>query len=200
MTNIIKLPKPEKNLEFPLMKALENRRSKRKWKSEPLSEQEVANLLWAACGVTKPETKRCKSKRTAPSGCNSQSIKIYVALPHGLFRYDETAHSLIKISPEDIRANIGTQKMMHSAPVGLIYVSDYSKMNSILFKNEERKRFISGADAAFISQNVYLYCAAAKLSTVVIALVNREKLHRVMCLKEHEKIVYTQAVGKSLDE
>jgi hypothetical protein len=52
MTYVVKLPEPQINLDFPLMKALEKRRSIRKWKDAPISEQELSNLLWAACGIT----------------------------------------------------------------------------------------------------------------------------------------------------
>lgn len=200
MARAMKLPPPQKDNDFPLMRALEKRRSVRKWKNDPLSDQELSNLLWAACGITKEETRNSKSKRTAPSACNSQEIKIYVALQKGVFLYDEKEHQLIQVLSSDIRESIGTQKMMHSAPVGLIYVSDYSKMTSFLFKENDERWFMSGADTCFISQNVYLYCATAKLSTVVLGLVKREKLHKIMGLKEHEKVVFAQVVGKSLDE
>lgn len=200
MANKIKLPPLQKELEFPLMKALEKRRSIRKWKEDALSDQELSNLLWAACGITKEKTRSSKSKRTAPSASNTQAIKIYVAMEKGLFLYDETNHQLIQVLSKDIRENIGTQNIMHSAPVGLIYVSDYTKMKTYLFKDEDRRWFVSGTDTGFISQNVYLYCAAANLSTVVLGLVNREKLHDIMGLKEHEKVVYTQVIGRSIDE
>lgn len=199
MTNIIKLPQPQKDLEFPLMKALEMRRTKRKWKDSNLSDQEISNLLWAACGITHEETKKSKSRRTAPSACNSQEIKIYIALYNGLFLYNETNHQLIKVLSEDIRKDIGTQKMMRSAPVGLIYVSDYSKLKTIIFKDDNRKWFTSTADAGFISQNVYLYSAAANLNTVILSLVDRDKLHRIIGLKDFEKVIYTQAIGKPMD-
>jgi SagB-type dehydrogenase family enzyme len=200
MSSTIKLPAPEKNLDFPLMKAVEKRRSTRKWKDEPISDQELSNLLWAACGVTKEETRSSKSKRTAPSACNSQEIKIYVAMKNGVFFYDENGHQLVQVLSKDVRENIGTQKMMRSAPVGLVYVADFSKMTNFLFRNDEQRLFFAATDVGFVSQNVYLYCAAAKLSTVVLGLVNRDKLHEVMGLKECEKILFTQVVGKSLDE
>ncbi len=118
----------------------------------------------------------------------------------GVFLYDEKERQLDQVLSEDIRDNISTQKMMHSAPVGLIYVSDFSRLKTYLTKDENRKWFVSGTDTGFISQNVYLYCAAAKLSTAILGLVNREKLQKIMGLKEHEKVVYTQVVGKSIDE
>lgn len=199
MTESIKLPQPQKDLEFPLMKALELRRTKRKWKGLNLTEQEISNLLWAACGVTQEETKNSKSRRTAPSACNSQEIKVYIAMQNGLYLYNETKHQLIKVLSVDIRKHLGTQKMMHSAPLGLIYVSDFSRLKTFIFNEETRKWYTSSADAAFISQNVYLYCAAANLSTVILSLVNREKLHREMGLKDYEKVIYTQVVGKSME-
>lgn len=198
MTNIIKLPDQQTDSNFPLMKALAIRRSIRKWKKVPLSSQEISNLLWAWCGITQKQTNRIKSKRTAPSACNSQEIKIYIALKNGIFRYDENNHNLMLISSKDIRKHIGTQKMMHSAPVGL-YVADYSKLSSFLFTNDDRRWFISCTDAGFISQNIYLYCDAAGLSTVIISFVDRNKLHNLVGLKECERVVYSQVVGKSID-
>ena len=198
MQTTIQLPPPQIDLEFPLMKALMQRRSIRKWKDEPLSDQDLSNLLWAACGITLQETNRSKSRRTAPSASNSQVIKVYVTKQDGLFLYEEKHHRLIQIHSKNLMEHIGTQKMMHAAPLGLIYVSDYSKMRSYIGKEEHQKLFVSGTDAGFISENVYLYCTAANLSTVVLGLVNREKLHELMGLQAHEKVIYSQVVGKAV--
>ena len=89
--NNIKLPEPQKNLEFPLMKALEIRRTIRKWSDLPIEEQDLSNLLWAACGITKHKTGKEKSKRTAPSACNSQEIRVYTLMKQGVFLYHEDA-------------------------------------------------------------------------------------------------------------
>jgi SagB-type dehydrogenase family enzyme len=195
MENIIKLPEPQKDLEFPLMKALENRRSIRKWKDVPMSKQEISNLLWAACGITKSKYGNIKSKRTAPSACNSQEIRVYAIMKEGVFLYNEEDHELIEVIPGDIRDNIGTQKMMKSAPMGLVFVADLSRMKSPFLKSMEAKRFSAWVDTGYISQNVYLYCAASNLGTVVLALINRDKLHKLMGLNNNEKIVLTQVVG-----
>ncbi len=60
-------------------------------------------------------------------------------------------------------------------------------MKGPLLKNKEAQRFSAWVDTGFISQNVYLYCAAADLGTVVLALINRDKLGKQMNLEEHEK-------------
>ena len=200
MNDLIKLPEPQRDLDFPLMKAIELRRTKRKWKNSELSEQEISNLLWAACGITHRETKRSKSRRTAPSACNSQEIKVYLALSTGVFLYDEKNHQLIKVLSKDVRADIGKQKMMRSAPVGLVYVSDYNRLKTFYFKDEQSKWYTSTTDAGFMSQNVYLYCAAANLSTAILGLIDRDKLHQLIGLSDHEKVVYTQVVGEPLSK
>jgi len=195
MDHIIKLPEPQTELDFPLMKALENRRSIRKWEDTRISKQDLSNLLWAACGITKKPYGKVKSKRTAPSACNSQEIRVYTLLENGVFLYNEDNHELIEIATEDIREHTGTQKMMKSAPMGLVFVADLSRMKSPFLKNKEAQRFCAWVDTGYISQNVYLYCVAANMGTVALSLVDRDKLHKLMQLKEHEKIVLTQVVG-----
>lgn len=198
MIESLTLPQPQKDLDFPLMKAIQLRKTKRKWQEAELSEQDLSNLLWVACGEIQQESNNSKSRRTIPSACNSQEIRVYVALQKGLFLYNENQHRLEKILEADIREHIGTQTMMQSAPVGLIYVSDYSRLTNLFFKNDDVRFQTSATDAAFIGQNVYLYCAATNLSTAFLGLVDREKLHSIMQLGEHEKVVYTQVVGRSL--
>ena len=193
--NTIILPKPQTELEFPLMKALEQRRTVRKWSDEPVSQQDLSNLLWAACGITKQKYGKVKSKRTAPSACNSQEIRVYALMEQGVFLYNEECHELKLIKAMDIRENVGRQKMMKAAPLGLVFVADLSRMSGPLFRNKEAQRFCAWVDTGYISQNIYLYCAAAHLGTAVLALIDRDKLHTAMGLQEHEKIVLTQVVG-----
>ena len=199
MDTMIILPDPEKELDYPLMKALGNRRTTRKWKDDELSTQEISNLLWAACGITRMKKGKMKSKRTVPSACNSQEIRVYVLMKQGVFVYNEDTHALLMIHSKDVRENIGTQNMMRSAPLGLVLVADLSRMSSPLWKSQEAKRFCAWVDTGYISQNIYLYCAASNLGTAALALVDRETLHTAMNLQDHENIVVTQVVGHSIE-
>src|SRR5450830_306309 len=72
----IQLPPPQTEIGKPLMQALKLRQSSRSFDSKALPLQEVSNLLWAACGVNRPES----GKRTAPSAMNWQEVDVYVAL------------------------------------------------------------------------------------------------------------------------
>jgi SagB-type dehydrogenase family enzyme len=196
--NDIMLPPPQLDLDFPLMEALQLRRTIRKWKTEPLSIQEVSDILWCACGETKPATKRSKNRRTMPSACNSQLVHVYAALPSGVYRYVESEHKLMQITDEDIRSNIGTQKMMKSAPFGLIYAADFGKSTGIIKSDYGQKMFVGGTETGFMSQNVYLYCAAAGFNTVILALTDRQYLKEKLKLDESSEVIYTQIVGKAI--
>lgn len=195
----IQLPQPNLDMSYPLMHALQERRTIRKWQSSPVSMQDLSNLLWAACGITQEAKGKTKAKRTVPSACNSQEIKVYVLKEDGVFLYEEYEHVLIEVSDEDIRSILGKQKMMQNAPLGLVLVADLSRFTSPYVKNLKAQEFTAWVDTGYVSQNIYLYCTAANLGTTALFLIDRNKLEVRMQLGPHEKIVMTHAVGYVLE-
>lgn len=179
----IALPAPRKTGGMPLMEALNARQTQRTFSAEPLSEQMLADLLWAAFGVNRDD-----GKRTAPSARNMQEIDIYVALPSGLYLYDAKQNLLSQWLKEDIREKTGKQPFTQKAPVNLIYVADFDRIRG-------ETEFYSAADTGFISQNVYLFCASEGLHTVVLGWVDKDALHDAMKLKPSQHIILTQPVG-----
>ena len=184
----IVLPKPQTEGGKPLMQALKERSSGREFSTRELPPQVLSNLLWAACGVNRPES----GKRTAPSASNRQEIDIYVATASGLYLYSPKEHRLQQVMPEDIRAAAGRQDFVKDVPVNLIYVADFAKMGG---SQEQDKIFYSAANTGFIAQNVYLYCASEGLVTVVRGLVDRPALARTMKLRPDQRVVLAQSVG-----
>jgi SagB-type dehydrogenase family enzyme len=185
----INLPAAQMERGKPLMTALKNRQSMRKFAPDKLPLQELANLLWAAFGVNRPDN----GKRTAPSAVNWQEIDVYVALPEGLYLYDAKAHTLQPVLAEDMRPFAGKQTFVQTAPVVLIYAADFDRM---VKASEENKEFYSATDTGFISQNVYLYCASEGLATVVIGMVDKPQLAQKMKLKPSQHVILTQPVGR----
>jgi nitroreductase len=51
------------------------------------------------------------------------------------------------------------------------------------------------ADAGFVSQNVYLFCASEGLATGVRALVDRPALAKALGLPERMVVLLAQSVG-----
>ena len=172
----------------PLMHVLKERKSARAFNPKKLPNRVLSNLLWAANGINRPGS----GGRTAPSAMNQQEIDIYVATAEGLYLYDVRARQLIPVLNEDIRGRTGQQAYVGEAPVNLIYVADYAKMART---GAEDRDLYAAADAGFVSQNVYLYCASEGLATVVRGSIDRNALSRVMGLRPDQKIILAQSVG-----
>ncbi len=180
------LPQPELGAGKPLMRALEQRRTTREFKTNALPEQVLGNVLWAGFGINRPAT----GHRTAPSAMNSQEIDIYVALPAGLYVYEPKPHQLKPVMRGDFRPLTG-QTFSRQAPVTLIYVSDLPRLSKA---DPGRRSFYATFDCGCISQNVYLYCASEGLASVVHDL-DRKPLTVAMKLVSGQEIVLAQAVG-----
>jgi nitroreductase len=184
----IRLLEPQMEGGRPLMRVLKDRRSSRAFSTEQLPPQVFSNMLWAAFGVNRPDSK----KRTAPSARNWQEIDVYVANADGLYLYEAKGHMLRRVLAEDIRAVTGRQPFVGEVPVNLIYVADFSRMGGA---TDEDKVLYSAAATGFISQNVYLYCASEGLATVVRGLIDRPALAKAMGLRADQKVILAQSVG-----
>lgn len=183
----VTLPPPSTSGGAPLLDVLKRRQSSRSFSARPLEPQLLSDLLWAAFGVSRPD-----GHRTAPSAVNWQEIDLYVAMSDGLFLYDASANELRLVLGQDVRAATGVQDFVAQAPVNLIYVADFSRMTDA---PPEQQSFFAPVDAGFIAQNVYLFCAAFGLATVVRGLIDRPALARVMKLQPNQHIILAQSVG-----
>lgn len=184
----IKLLAPRLESGKPLMQALKERKSSREFSSREVSPEVLSEILWAANGINRPDS----GHRTAPSAMDMQEINIYVAQTNGLYLYDAKANMLMPVLAEDIRALTGKQPFVQEAPINLIYVADLSKMSQLSAEDQD---FYAAADTGFISQNVYLYCASAGLSTVVRGYIDKLALAKAMKLRPDQKIILAQTVG-----
>jgi len=183
----ISLPPPQTQGGRPLMEALKLRRSTREFKGANLSDQALANLLWAGFGINRPENGR----RTAPSAMNSQEVDLYVALAQGLYLYDAKANELKAVSAQDLRAKTNGQPAIKDASAVLIFVADLSRLAKA---KPEMRPLYADFSAGCISQNVSLYCGSAGLATFVYDL-DRGPLAKAMKLTPEQRIILAQAVG-----
>jgi nitroreductase len=184
----ISLPAPMMDGGKPLMSALKARSSAREFSADPLPLQTLSNLLWAAWGVNRPD-----GRRTAPSASNRQEIEIYVTLPGGAYVWDAKANVLNPVAPGDHRAATGTQPFPATAALNMVYVADMAKLNRPAADPQQMLNV--GADAGFIAENVYLFCASEGLATVVRASVAKEALAKLLQLRDTQIIILAQTVG-----
>lgn len=184
----VPLPKPQTEGGMPLMQALQARGSTRDFSPEKLPPQVLSTLLWAGFGVNRPDS----GKRTAPSAMNWQEVDIYVVTAEGVSLYEAKAHALVPVLAGDLRALTGKQGYVKEAPLSLVYVADLARMGSA---SAEERALYSGADTAFIAQNVYLASASLGLGTVVRGSVDRDALGKALRLRPEQRVVLCQTVG-----
>ena len=183
----IELPKPKLDNTTTLIQALKARKTGREFAPDALPLQTLSDLLWAAFGVNRDD-----GRRTAPSAKNWQEIDIYVALPQGVYLFDGKAHALVGVVAGNLRAATGMQAFVKDAPASLVFVADLARMKDASAADRD---LYSATDAAFISQNVYLYCAAAGLTTGVRGYVDRPALAKAFGLRGDQRIILAQSVG-----
>ena len=190
-----------KTLSVDIMEALSARRTERAFSNDNLTNQQIADLLWAANGVNRAGD----GKRTAPSARNAQEIDVYLFTPVAIYRYEAVSHSLKLVKEGDYRTSAGTQPFYAAASVAISLVVDFDKMEGfddpvpmpvrgLSVYGLSAHAFYSATDVGYVSQNIYLYCAAENLGTVVCGSVDREAVANLLGI-QNGKVLLSHAIG-----
>lgn len=172
------LPKPDMIGGKTLMQTLQNRHSSREFGRRAVNQQNLADMLWAAVGVNRPD-----GKRTIPTAMNAQDLSVYVIKKDGSWLYDAQNHKLIQVNDKDLRPMFATQDYVKEAAFILVYASN----------NESAENAAMHAGSAY--QNVGLYCADKGLNNIVRGYFEKTPLEKELCLPEGSRIVVSQAIG-----
>jgi nitroreductase len=181
-----------------LRDALAKRESIRTYSDRPLQDEQLLALLWAANGVNRPDV----DGRTAPSWRTAKDTEIYVARASGVDRFDAVENRLTNVSTDDIRSKLSPQPFVATAPVVLIYVTELARIlkaagldESALDAVTEDHRIAAHVNAAVISQNVYLFCAAEGIGTCLVGGADRAAAAAALTLSAGQLVTYVQPVG-----
>lgn len=192
----INLPAPNLSQKSTsVVEALNTRHSVRSYDSaKPLSNQEISNLCWAACGKS-----RDNDHRTSPTAMNRKEITLYVFNKDGVYEYDAVANKLIKKADGDHRnlmeSNGGNggfkQEFVMDAPVSLLMVIDFQKFGS----DDEHSKMMGCVDAGNVSENINLYCQAVGLATVPRATHDTQGIKKLLNLTDKQLPIMNNPVG-----
>lgn len=193
------LPQPRKRSETSIEETLSKRRSVREYKDEPLTLQEISQLLWAAQGITAP----LWGGRTAPSAGALYPLEVYLiarkvdGVEPGVYRYLPEGHKLNRVFKGDVSdslcgAALG-QASIREAPVNLVISAFYERTTK---KYGERGIRYVHLEAGHVAQNIYLQVQSLGLGTVVIGAFDDEEVKEVLNLLEEEIPLYIIPVGK----
>lgn len=189
--DVRELPMPEMGLDLPLIEAMRLRATKRDILPEELPIELVSSLLWSAYGINRPE----EGKRVVPSAINAQEFDIYLFNHEGIYLYNAEKNSLEMVSKGDQREAISEQSYFKEAPISLVMVANYDRMKR--FKDQDVRDFYAAVDCGYISQNIYLFCASAKLATVACGGINHDKLKHILNLNNGRALLaHPVGIGK----
>ncbi|HYW91480.1 MAG TPA: nitroreductase family protein [Gammaproteobacteria bacterium] len=186
-----------------MFQALEQRRTTRAIRPDPLPLQTLSNLLWAAFGVNRQNGPFGMTGRTAASASNSQEIDVYVALADTTHLYDPLSHVLSPVAAGDLRASAltpGQPVGEVEAPVQLIYVVDLERLEQSSgfdepgLRDPEVQKSYYYVDTGLIAANVYLFAAGERLATW-FHNCDRQALAIRLALSSRQHVLFAQSVG-----
>lgn len=198
----IKLPVPIYKSQISIEEALQQRRSVREFKDEPITFQQVAQLLWAAQGVT--------SKigfRTAPSAGALYPLEIFLVsgnvtgLPAGVYHYIPANHVLELLNTGDKRKDLAQaafyQHDVQQGKADIVITADYKKTTAKYGSRGERYVYMEAGHAA---ENIFLQVVSLGLGTVTIGSFDNAAVKSVLNLSEKEDPLYILPVGKPANQ
>lgn len=197
---MIRLPSPRLDGPVSLERTLLNRRSVRAYEDEPLSLDQISQLLWAAQGITSPN-----GFRTAPSAGARYPLEIYLVagdvegISSGIYHYLPRDHALKKIGSEDKRVQLSAasrgQEWVEKAPGSVVFSAVYERVSSRY--GQQRGVRYTDIEVGHSSQNFALEAVALGLGTVVVGAFDDQEVKKIIGLPEVEEPILILPVGKT---
>jgi len=199
------LPPPMTSGEMSVEQALANRRSRRNFMDQPISIEQLSQILWAAYGVTEPRPNAPQLRgglRTVPSARALYPLEIYVIIGNvegilpGVYHYISEEHKIVMVAEGDIRQEVGEaalgQRMIREAPATLFYSAVFSRM---IPRYGDRGIMYTHMEVGHSAQNVYLQAEALGLGTVAVGAFSDERIRQLFMLSDEETPLYLMPFG-----
>lgn len=192
MPDITPLPEPLTEGRVSLEETLQLRRSVREFTSQPLTSDEISQLLWAAQGITDP-----RGRRTAPSAGALYPLELYLVAPQGVFHYDPLGHSLAKWQEGDLRGELSVaaldQSFVADAPATIVITAVFARIE-VRYGSERGPRYVH-MEVGHAAQNIHLQAVALGLGSVPVGAFHDEQVAQVLALPKDHLPLYLIPVG-----
>jgi len=195
---IIALPPPRLDSDYSLERTLRERRTVRTFGKAPLTLAEVAQLLWAAQGVTSTP-----GLRTAPSAGALYPLEVYLLAGHvnglaaGVYQYAPEQHGLKRHLAGDRRSELAAaalgQSWVQQAAAVIVFTAAEAR---ITWKYRERGIRYLYIEAGHAAQNVLLQAVACGLSAAVVGAFDDRRVEQTLQLPKQERVLYLTPVGR----
>lgn len=188
----IVLPAPARSGRMSLEEALARRRSVREFSAQPLTTQQLGQLLWAVQGVTHPD-----GYRTAPSAGALYPLEVYVATASGFFHYQPRRHELERRSERDLRHELCRaaleQESVREAPAVFLIAAVYAR-TAQKYGQARSPRYVH-LEAGHAAQSLLLQAVAMGLGGVPVGAFDDARVQRTLSLPGDEQPLYLIPVG-----
>lgn len=186
------LPEPRTDSDRSLEETIQQRRSVRSYGDQPLSDEQIAQLCWAAQGITEPR----RGLRASPSAGATYPLELYVATADGLFHYIIDQHKLSQIKENDVRPALRAaaldQYMVEQAPAVFIIAADVRRTAQRYGARAERYVMMEVGHAG---QNLLLQAVALDLVAVPIGAFDDDATAKALDLPRALRPLYLIPVG-----
>lgn len=196
----VSLPEPWYDSDVSLEQSLLERRSVREYSGEPLTLEEVSQLLWAAQGITDAE-----GHRTAPSAGALYPLETYIVagdvagLPTGIYHYLPEGHELELLAGGDMRDELAEAALSQSAvrdgALSIVITALYERTTG---KYGERGIRYVHIEAGHAAQNICLQAAAMGLGLVTIGAFDDGDVAELLRRPADESPLYVIPVGRKI--
>lgn len=197
---VIPLPEPKLSGPISLEETIKERRSRREFNQEPLTLEQVAQILWSAQGITDKEL----GFRAAPSAGALYPLDIYVVVSEngvkgaatGVYHFNPEEFVLEKTLAGDVRSALMaaslSQEAIGEAPVSLVITAEYERTTG---KYGERGIRYVHIETGHAAQNIYLQVETLGLGTVSIGAFSDDEVSRILQLPEGYEPLYIMPIG-----
>lgn len=199
----VRLPQPRTDGPLSVEQAILRRRSRREYTGEPLTVEEVSQLLWAAQGITAPHL--WTGLRSAPSAGGLYPLETYVVvkeggvvgLEAGVYHYDPHRHELEMVAAGDysgrLMAACVDQEWVGAAAANIVLTAVVERTR---VRYGDRALQYVFQESGHAAQNVYLQAESLGLGCVVVGAFHEDEVRAIVRAPRRELPVYVIPVGR----
>lgn len=189
-----------------LERAIATRASRRSFTDEPVALADVAQLLWAAQGVTHVEDG--VELRAAPSAGATYPLTAFLevagdgceGLEPGVYRYDPSSHELERTLERDVHSSLARaalgQEVVAAAPATIALTATYERTRRQYPSHGDRYVHMEAGHAA---QNVHLACETRALNCCPVGAFTDDDIATALALPERLEPLYLLPFGHRPD-
>lgn len=196
----IRLPSPSTSGKTSLEEAISKRRSVRRFGAQPLSLQQLSQILWSAQGITDT-----RGRRAVPSAGATYPLELFVvvgeqtveSLKAGIYHYQVASHSLKPHLNGDLRHTLAeaalSQRFIANCPANIIVCAIFPRT---AHRYGSRGNRYVHMEAGHMGQNVSLQAVALGLATVMVGAFDDKEVSEVLKIEGQSEPLYIIPVGK----